>query len=1035
MRSRTQRVKKRPLPLPLPPIAPTAVRASSNQKIVALVNAVGRRCSASAHARNLDKLQLHLPKEVVNYDLRRQIYHSHIDFSGWYVTDATLQQLQLYNDQNGNRAKSSFHSLTLDKFAQITARGLECILKAAEAGGGTLCVLRLNQCQLLSLSGQQLLDSSSLPRSLTELDVSSCEWVDDNFLRTLARHCSSLTHLSLARCRRVTDYGIAAFSEVDVASPTFLDVSYCSNLTDTALLVLLMGSSSSPAVRNGASTTTSSASARLRVLNAAGLSSVDGLTLVGLRNANAARLENLNLSCCSVLRVAALQQLARVRALVCLTKLDLTRCFLVNDQCLTALSEACPNLAILLLAFCSDITDFGLRRLVGDTPIVGVDEQDKCKIRVDEDTIKRDQEVGCQLLRILDITGCIQVTSRGIISLGTRCPLLQSVTLDGVRRLNDFGVRALLDGCSKLHTIRWRGTLVRSNPNEASNLGACAAFLSIPHVTQASLTALASSCLEVLHIGTTQCDTNALATALLRTRTSSSLVNTLTDVDVTSVATDSLCEALGKCCNNLRILCLSRSRNFSTTSLLAVLRGCSRLRILDIGNCEQIGDEAMIELSKAPCCPHLETLLLANDWQITDIGVAKLVRPATSLFRLDVRHCPEISLPVLQALAAARGHISKATRDGLTPRHPNVVAFLRRELVRQESARKIAGWLRRHLNNRLSAKNTLERALTVYRRHKSAAACIQRWYRCMSAKKLHHRAVAKARCLRAERCKLHWAWIQALCILSCRLRVYVRMFLAARERAAIEKFHTLRNHAATEIQRLTRGWLERQRAFEKRQAREAHMSQAMALSREESIALVQKAMLLYRTYFVAGQHMQRIIRGFLGRQEAKRCEMVAYEMLKVKNDRSKQIQRAFRAYMARVAFQNVMFRGASALQKVYRGFCGRSQACKFVLTRAYAISPRIFLLTENSIFTRKFAIIWARKRDAALIVARTLQKRFRGYCGRRRAHCVLAHQRQCWYREDAGSRTIQHFFRSIVLVHSQLVVTIGTYCYLLLGIA
>ncbi|EEY70062.1 uncharacterized protein PITG_06628 [Phytophthora infestans T30-4] len=978
------RAKKQPLPLPLAPVPP-------------------------AHERNLAKLQRDLPKEIVFFDPRRRVYHSHVNLSGWRATDTSLQQLQL-NDSKDNPIKSSFHTLTVDGSAHISVRGLLLLLEATAAGGGALRALRLSQCQLLSRGGGEALDGGHLPHILTELDVSSCEWVDDKFLRTVARCCSLLSHVTIAHCRRVTDYGVAAFGESYAASLTSLDVSFCTKLTDTALLALLVGSSSQTAGPGGAPTVASSSSARIRILNIAGLPLVDGLTLLGLRGPCASRLESLNMSGCTVLRVAALQRLARVRALVRLKKLDLSRCSLVNDHVLTALGAACPQLATLLLAFCSSITDFGIRRLCG-----------------------------CRQLESLDITGCFQVTSRGISALGARCPQLRSMTLDGVRRLIFSGIRALLHGCRKLRTLRWSGILVRNSQDEAAVPGACAAFFSVPQLTDSTVAALTSSALKTLHIGTTQCDTDALASNLLEsTRNSTSLVKSLTDLDVTSLATDTLCEALGSCCVNLRVLRLSRSRYFSATSFLAVLRGCPSLRVLELESCEQICDESLIAISKAPCSPHLETLVLANDWQLTDTGLASLLRPATSLFRLDVRHCPEISLPVLQALAAARGHISEATRDGLTPRHPNVVAFLRRERKRRVAARKITRWLRCEMDARVSAKSTLERTLAYFRRQKITAARIQRWYRRKADQRMQRRLVAEARRLRVEQCKLYWTWVTALCVLSRRLRIFVRMFVAARQRAAFEKaelLRMLRDKSATEIQRIVRGWLGRRRAVEARHARELWIERRAAAAtnvqrvfrghqsrksttqkRRECVAEMQNTMKLRGAIFVAGLHIQRIVRGYLGRQYAKRCAVAAYELLHLKIARAKHIQRAYRAHIARVALRRLIFGGATALQKVFRGFRGRREARAIVLGRGYTSHPRILILMQYSIYTRELAVAWKCKRDAGMTIALSLQRMYRGFCGRRDVRLIMARKRQRWYLEDTGARTIQHFFRSIIIL-------------------
>ncbi|KAL3658854.1 hypothetical protein V7S43_016219 [Phytophthora oleae] len=1046
VKDRTWRTKKRPLPPPLPPVSPVGVRASANQEDVTTTKVTSngnRSSSAKAHARNLVKLQLHLPREVIFFDPRRRVYHSHVDLSGWRVTDASLQQLQLISDEN---EKSSFHTLTVDGSAHISVRGLQLLLEATAAGGGTLRSLRLPQCQLLSRGGGELLEGASLPRSLTELDVSSCEWVDDKFLRTLARHCSVLATLSLAHCRRITDYGVAAFGESYSASLASLDVSFCTKLTDSALLAVLVGFPSTPVIPGGTSVVSSSATTRIRVLNAAGLLLVDGLTLVGLRGPCASRLEVLDMSGCTVLRVAALQRLARVRALTRLTKLDLSRCSLVNDQVLAALGMACSHLTTLQLCFCSSITDVGIQRLVGEISVIRAkDQNDEDGQEHNNDVEEEDAnelpsagERGCRQLETLDISGCFQVTSQGISALGTHCPRLRSLTLDGVRRLTFSGVRALLRGCGKLCTLRWSGVLVRTSQDEAATPGTCAAFFSIPILSETTISVLTSSALKTLHIGTTQCDADYFAAALLQAKSSTSPASALMDLDVTSLATDALCEALGNCCANLRTLRLSRSRYFSATSFLAVLRGCPRLRVLELESCEQIQDETLVALSTSPCCPHLETLILCNDWQLTDTGVAALLQPATSLFRLDVRHCPEISLTVLQALAAARGHVSEATRDGLTPRHPNVVAFLRREHERRAAARKITRWVRCRLDARVSTKSTLERALAYFRRLKVATRRVQRWYRYASAQRKQRQLIAEARRLRDEQCQANWRWVQALCVLSRQLRIFAREFVAARQRAAFEKaeqLRLLREKSAVEIQRIARGWLGRRRAAEARHARERWLKR-----REEAATDVQRAFRGYRSRkmtaklcrelqvvteqtmelhsirFLAGLHIQRVVRGFFGRKDAILRAEEAYELLQLKIARSKQIQRAYRAHIARVALRRMLFRGASALQKVFCGFRGRKEARVIVLVRSYTSHPRILILMKNSIYTRDLAVAWKHKRDAGMTVAFALQRRYRGFCGRRKARLALARQRQRWYLEDTGARTIQHFFRSIIIL-------------------
>ncbi|TMW62401.1 hypothetical protein Poli38472_009894 [Pythium oligandrum] len=932
-----------------------------------------------------------LPLEVVFRSRFRRVFHPRVSLSGWNPHDVDLR---LFTSATGG----SLESLTLGECSHVSVEGLRRVLPSLPS----LKELSVQRCSGLTTDLIPF-----LPPSLTALDMSYCDWLDDVAVRALVRRCPALQRVSLAHCRRLSDYGVSAFADApkplsssSAVGIAALDFSHCSRVTDTTFLALLLKCP------------------RLQSLTAGSLSSFEGLTLQSLQRVPHSALRTLDLTANVRMHPLTVTQLTRVVG-ASLVELNVSQCAQITDETLVALGRQTPRLRVLRLAFCVLVTDVGLTRLVEYVPTVESDAEDDAP--PDDATLSR-----CQLLTSLDLNGCYRITSDGLSVVARHCSQLTTLLLDGVRRVDAQGMRALATHCLLLRELHWSGILIQAGQADATK-----GFFSVPIIDRAALRAIGSlPALETLHLATTQCDTDALTSCLEHCGAH------LIDLNVTAIVTDALCRAIGLHCPRLRVLRLSRSRYFSEESFVTLVKACTKLRVLDVESCEQLRDRAIVTLSRR--CHALERLSLTNNWQLTDSSVEALAQGCPSLVRLSVRHCPEISLHALRSVAGRRRVIT-ASIEGLTPKAPAIVKYLRQDHTRQEAAFRLTRWLRVCMDDRGQTKSALERTLRHLRRRKRAVIRIQRCFRRFSAYQKQKQIVLRARQEQQRRTDENWTWLAAY-VVVCRLfRAYLRKWLVLRYQAAYRRTEELRmrrERAASDINRVYRGWRGRLRAREAREAAERRQRQRQANSlvlqrvwrgtRGRVNAAELRKSLWQRTLtrvhhqetkLRAAMHITRVIRGFIGRRR-RRARIAFLEALFIQKTRSAEcIQRTYRAYRVQVWVRTCMHRGATALQCLFRGLAGRRRACGIVLDRAYVHPPRLVLSHPRSIFTLALATPWKRKRDAAECIATTLQRCFRGYFyGRLLRRLALAERTQRWYERDHGARVLQHFFRSLVIL-------------------
>jgi EIN3-binding F-box protein len=88
------------------------------------------------------------------------------------------------------------------------------------------------------------------------------------------------------------------------------------------------------------------------------------------------------------------------------------------------LADGCPNLQVINVMECYEVTDIGIIQLA-----------EKCP-------------------NIQKLISCYDITNMSLIKLGEGCHKLMKLDLSDISNINGMGIRSLLDGCRNLNKLR-----------------------------------------------------------------------------------------------------------------------------------------------------------------------------------------------------------------------------------------------------------------------------------------------------------------------------------------------------------------------------------------------------------------------------------------------------------------------------------------------------------------------------------------------------------------------------------------------------
>ncbi|XP_053905251.1 F-box/LRR-repeat protein 2-like isoform X2 [Malaclemys terrapin pileata] len=250
---------------------------------------------------------------------------------------------------------------------------------------------------------------------LTVLDLTGCSELSDRAALTVSAGLRALQSLGLGKLQRLTDGGFLGIAEL--RSLQRLDLSECSLVSGSELVKVC----STPELRPS--------------------------------------LASLSFAFCSLLRDSSVLSLARSLS-PSLRVLDLSSCVSITNVSIQAISSHLPRLTVLRLAWCKELTDWGLldveepreerhhrRENLEQDPKVLSDSawnESQKRHRASLQALKQLQE--------LDLMACSKLTDSSITKV-IRFPALRRLSLGLLPEITDASLVAVARGCQSLEQL------------------------------------------------------------------------------------------------------------------------------------------------------------------------------------------------------------------------------------------------------------------------------------------------------------------------------------------------------------------------------------------------------------------------------------------------------------------------------------------------------------------------------------------------------------------------------------------------------
>ncbi|KAM9121971.1 putative RNA-binding protein EEED8.10 isoform 2-T2 [Pangshura tecta] len=343
----------------------------------------------------------------------------------------SLARCHLTFELDPYRGSSSYNSSALLSFRNL--------LRFLKERASSLRTLDLSGTSITSPAMRSLVQVEGL--RLQELVLQNCRDLSNEAIGLLCRHQPHLTALDLTGCSELSDQAALAVS-AGLRALQSLCLGKLQRLTDRGFLGIA-------ALRS------------LQKLDLSECSLVSGSELVKVCSAPEPRpnLASLSFAFCSLLRDSSVLSLARSLS-PSLRVLDLSSCVSITNLSVQAIASHLPRLTVLRLAWCKELTDWGL---------LGVEEPREER-NPRRENLEQDPKVlsdsawnesrkrhraslqALGQLQELDLMACSKLTDRSITKV-IRLPALRRLSLSLLPELTDASLVAVARGCRSLEQL------------------------------------------------------------------------------------------------------------------------------------------------------------------------------------------------------------------------------------------------------------------------------------------------------------------------------------------------------------------------------------------------------------------------------------------------------------------------------------------------------------------------------------------------------------------------------------------------------
>jgi hypothetical protein len=200
-------------------------------------------------------------------------------------------------------------------------------------------------------------------------------------------------------------------------------------------------------------------SKQLKGIRISGCPNIDGLTMALLSKISHATMSEFYAEKCPSMRVEPLLWLAGSVGFTTykcghLKIVDLGECP-VEDKGLIGLAAGCKNIRFLNLTRCPFITDLGVAAILSVSTKLRVLNVSSCPALSNKTIMCL--AANCKKLVSLNISGCIKISDKAMQALSMHCAGLQGLNVAGLKKISELGIYWLADKCKGLIMLNVTG--------------------------------------------------------------------------------------------------------------------------------------------------------------------------------------------------------------------------------------------------------------------------------------------------------------------------------------------------------------------------------------------------------------------------------------------------------------------------------------------------------------------------------------------------------------------------------------------------